>query len=647
VLRLLAALLLSLWMPLSAQSMPNLLWQQTAGLPDCNDEQQAMAAADDGEGWLATYAPASPYPLLYHFSALSRQLTFLDTLRVSLIDMADMHHSATHGLAMAGTLRETVGAATRRRPCLVLASEQGDTLWTHTLRRWNNAWSTACRWQGDCLYVCGYTLDSLQQADSWLACLSVAGDTLWTRTYDLGNGQSDWLFDLDIAQDGRLAMAGEYATSANSPNALLLVAGADGDTLWCARPGGATDAYSRACAMDADGGVWWAVNRHSTTGSEFIAYLQHYGAQGEYLASAFLQGEYDNYVWGIHPGADGPYCCGSCRNANLPGTRHGLLWHVNNEAQTLWSQAIPLNDNLVYRYIETSPAYGLLVSGVTIDLDTGKDICLASVGSAMCYFTAEPISGYVPLTVQFHDASSGFITARQWDFQADGVIDSEEQDPTFTYAQPGTYSVRLTVTGSPNDVNELERPDCITVNDVDLIDGWMPADTVVCIHEFTTLAFSVQPHFAGCAFAWYLNGVLQPCQDSTFSYHFWIISDDTVRCEVSRGEQTDAVQWLVAVLPLSVETPESHPPLLALANPLCPGGALQLSLPSPGLVELVLYDIRGRRVRALCSGSLSGGEHSLVWDGRADDGRRCATGVYLARLRTAGHTLVRRFVLLR
>ena len=63
-------------------------------------------------------------------------------------------------------------------------------------------------------------------------------------------------------------------------------------------------------------------------------------------------------------------------------------------------------------------------------------------------FTAEVISGVVPLTVYFSDNSLplGLITAWKWDLNNDGIIDSEEQNPSYTYNDPGIYDVKLIVT---------------------------------------------------------------------------------------------------------------------------------------------------------------------------------------------------------
>ncbi len=57
-------------------------------------------------------------------------------------------------------------------------------------------------------------------------------------------------------------------------------------------------------------------------------------------------------------------------------------------------------------------------------------------------FTASVASGDFPLTVDFTDASTGKPTSWHWDF-GDGST-SEEQNPSHTYADVGTYTVSLT-----------------------------------------------------------------------------------------------------------------------------------------------------------------------------------------------------------
>jgi hypothetical protein len=60
-------------------------------------------------------------------------------------------------------------------------------------------------------------------------------------------------------------------------------------------------------------------------------------------------------------------------------------------------------------------------------------------------FTANPVSGTVPLTVQFTDQSTGTISS--WDWNFGNGFSSTLQNPEYTYNTAGLYTVSLNVTG--------------------------------------------------------------------------------------------------------------------------------------------------------------------------------------------------------
>ncbi len=66
-----------------------------------------------------------------------------------------------------------------------------------------------------------------------------------------------------------------------------------------------------------------------------------------------------------------------------------------------------------------------------------------------------------------------------------------------------------------------------------------------------------------------------------------------------------------------------------------------------GNARLEIFDASGRRVAVLLDQSLAAGEHTMLWDGRAEGGGTVATGVYFARLSTVDGTASRRLVLAR
>ena len=71
-------------------------------------------------------------------------------------------------------------------------------------------------------------------------------------------------------------------------------------------------------------------------------------------------------------------------------------------------------------------------------------------------FEADLTSGQAPLTVQLTDLSIGNPTLWEWDFDNDGTVDSNEQNPEWIYEEAGTYSVSLTIEDVINQSTEVK-----------------------------------------------------------------------------------------------------------------------------------------------------------------------------------------------
>ena len=109
-------------------------------------------------------------------------------------------------------------------------------------------------------------------------------------------------------------------------------------------------------------------------------------------------------------------------------------------------------------------------AGDSISSKTGYIVVAAPVPPTAT-FTSNIQSGTAPLTIQFTDKSSGTAPlSYAWDFTNDGETESTIKSPSFTYATPGMYSVKLTVTNiaryKQHDKNKLHHcrspgsPDC-------------------------------------------------------------------------------------------------------------------------------------------------------------------------------------------
>jgi hypothetical protein len=80
-------------------------------------------------------------------------------------------------------------------------------------------------------------------------------------------------------------------------------------------------------------------------------------------------------------------------------------------------------------------------------------------------------------------------------------------------------------------------------------------------------------------------------------------------------------------------------------NPFNPSTTISFAVPGPAASQFVsvrVYDVLGREVATLASGSFRGGQYSVVWDGS-----RLSSGLYICRLESGGTSIARKMILMR
>ncbi|MFN8547838.1 MAG: FlgD immunoglobulin-like domain containing protein [Candidatus Eisenbacteria bacterium] len=125
----------------------------------------------------------------------------------------------------------------------------------------------------------------------------------------------------------------------------------------------------------------------------------------------------------------------------------------------------------------------------------------------------------------------------------------------------------------------------------------------------------------------------------------WIFGSDAARpslCEnpcscACSGVDEEAPSAAAGVTALLGNTP----------NPFNPRTTLRFAVAAAGHVELAIYDVNGRTVRKLVDTALVAGEHTAVWDGTDDAGRKLAAGVYWSQLRAGGYESQKKMIFLK
>jgi hypothetical protein len=125
--------------------------------------------------------------------------------------------------------------------------------------------------------------------------------------------------------------------------------------------------------------------------------------------------------------------------------------------------------------------------------------------------------------------------------------------------------------------------------------------------------------------------------DEQYGFEGWYIDDIQITTDISTG----------------VEDDDTSPPLSANAlmpaypNPFNPTTVIPFEVAQRARVDVVIYDVAGRRVRTLIEDTFDRGRYYATWDGRDSWGNPVASGIYFCSAKIGIFTANQRLVLLR
>jgi flagellar hook assembly protein FlgD len=82
-------------------------------------------------------------------------------------------------------------------------------------------------------------------------------------------------------------------------------------------------------------------------------------------------------------------------------------------------------------------------------------------------------------------------------------------------------------------------------------------------------------------------------------------------------------------------------------NPMNPSTKIHFNLPIATRIALTIFNTLGQEIRTLVDAPRAAGKHILQWDGKDNDGKPAASGVYLYRLQAGSFSQTKRLTLLR
>ncbi len=344
------------------------------------------------------------------------------------------------------------------------------------------------------------------------------------------------------------------------------------------------------------------------------------------------------------------------------GSSYIDTYKLRNDAETgIWDQVFPTEDQYFDEFDDYFDAWTSIMPDDQTILDAQQAMTNAAYEFLMdvtidtlmtADFVVDDVEPQPFVYVQFTDMSLHGPESWNWDFENDGVYDSQEQNPTWLYSAEGTYSVKLTVYNDGDSVSLVRENYITVVNHAPEVIDYEPSADIYYVYPNATIDFSVEAEDEdgdSLMYEWYLDEEFYADSTAQVVVQFDELRDYTMQCVISDGNATAEVNWLIHVILANDDpgVPSYDWSLSNFPNPFNPSTTVSFSLKRDSEVRLDIYDVRGRKVRTLTDERYTAGLHHIIWDGQNDDGNEISSGVYLLKLTTDERSLMRKALMVK
>jgi PKD repeat protein len=387
-----------------------------------------------------------------------------------------------------------VGAAWGARLIRAISGKTGQTIWTHDTHEYGDGgwvYQVDCRYDydGDGVFDVLATTgdDSSDTGPKRVYCLNgVDGTSIWE--YFLGGPGFSVIGVEDFTGDGQTDVVAGASNEAETQGYAYGLNGVTGAFEWSFTATGTSvwaleqidditgddiadviigDFYGNIYGLDATNG-----NQEYTTSVGSYTIISRFDKlddvngddhpdilPGHFGTSAHvIDGQTGNFIWS-HPVADKPTVVSRIADVSGDGVNDVLVGTLFSSNYCYFLNGV---DGTELKAIALSTPADAIAAIPDIIGDGSMEMVLGGRnGMVYCFsgglnalnpltadFTADETEGVAPLTVQFTDLSTAqdtTITSWKWDFESDGIIDLEEQNPAWIYDEEGIYTVTLII----------------------------------------------------------------------------------------------------------------------------------------------------------------------------------------------------------
>jgi uncharacterized membrane protein YphA (DoxX/SURF4 family) len=458
---------------------------------------------------------------------------------------------------------------------------------------WDGGWSVGETGDGGYI-IAGWTGSfGAGSYDVYLIKTDSGGDTVWTRTY--GGPSEDEAYSVGETSDGGYIIAGEtHSFGAGSYDVYLIKTDSGGDTVWTRTYGGPDHDSGCSVRETSDGGYIIAGLTGSFGAGASDVYLIKTDSGGDTVWTRTYGGPDSDSGRSVRERSDGGYIIAGLTGSFGAGYSDVYLIKTDSGGDTVWTRTYGGPDSDQGRSVGERSDGGYIIAGLTESFGAGSwDVYLIKTDSGGDTVWTRTYGG--PSEDEAYSvgetSDGGYIIAGwtrsfgagSWDFYL--IKTDSGGDTVWTRTYGGPSGDEAYSVGETSDGGYI-------------IAGWT----------------------------------------ESFGAGYWDVyliktdADGFVQVTEGHEETPRPGSWYLS---------QNHP------NPFGSATTITYALPDAQPVTLAIYDIRGALVRDLIRGTVSAGQHRVVWDGRDGRGHSVASGIYFCSMEAGGSRETRRMVLLR
>ena len=215
--------------------------------------------------------------------------------------------------------------------------------------------------------VCGFTENTGVAEDVYVVRTEANGDTLWTRTVDLGGSEVGWTLR-QTDDDGFIVLANSYTFADPDGDMYLIRFDASGDTLWTRTIVSPGVDEAHGLAITADGGFIIAGGNGNPSRDILLVRTDEFGMEQWRRTHATLG---DEMVMDVQMMDDGGFICGGRKEDLLTSDTRMHLFRTDPDGYIQWERTFQQGIFSAANSLDRTSDGGFVLLGYTVDTLAG------------------------------------------------------------------------------------------------------------------------------------------------------------------------------------------------------------------------------------------------------------------------------------